>query len=69
MEEAEFRFKDTRPRDENLLRILRGNYALFMRRARDPNYGTKDDRAGEEHMACITRDRYFELTGETLDSR
>ncbi len=46
MNEEEFRFKDTRSDPfKRHLEILKGNYAVFLRRSIDASFGTPEDQA------------------------
>lgn len=52
--------------DNRFLDILKGNRALHVRRAADPNYGTFEDRLDEVFAAIEDEKRYFTLTGENM---
>lgn len=46
--------------------ILKANYAVFMRRANDENYGTKDDRDLALYNARVCDADFKNVTGKTI---
>ena len=62
-------FKDVHREKTDLDRrkeIMKGNWALHTRRARDKSFGTIGDRLGELIEAAKTAREYWKLTGESI---
>ena len=60
-----FKFQDSR----RIVEILKNNYALFLRRSRNENYGTIEDQRSALENAIKANNRHFELTGEYIDDK